>query len=92
MASLRPRRHDAVHPRVGDRLPHVLVVVHEQPQEDAVDGLPTLLHIPLSEPAFILGVLFILVVFIVRNNKTILFISLGNKSLWILSTFTFLFT
>ena len=29
---------------------------------DAVEGLPTLLRVPLSEPAFILGVLFILVV------------------------------
>jgi branched-chain amino acid transport system permease protein len=29
---------------------------------DFVESLPTLLHVPLSEPAFILGVLFILVV------------------------------
>ncbi len=29
---------------------------------DAVEGLPTVLRVPLSEPAFILGVLFILVV------------------------------
>lgn len=29
---------------------------------DLVESLPTLLHVPLSEPAFILGVLFILVV------------------------------
>lgn len=29
---------------------------------DIVEGLPTILHVPLSEPAFIIGVLFILVV------------------------------
>src|SRR5688500_18647626 len=30
----RPRRRDAIHPRVGDGLPHVLVVVNEDAQKD----------------------------------------------------------
>src|SRR3990172_736080 len=55
LRSLRPRRHDAVHPRIRDRLPHVLVVVQQNPEEHTLrDGLlPEELHLLLTVRAFI---------------------------------------